>query len=97
MRYFVSRAFTILFAFLSCSLIQAEQLPTVAQLEKDFADPPTEYRPRTRYWWFGGAVTREELARELKGMKEQGLAGVEIQSVYDALPAVTSHKPVDYV
>jgi alpha-L-rhamnosidase len=96
MRYFVSRASAILFAFLSCSLIQAEELPTAAQLEKDFADPPMEYRPRTRYWWFGGAVTREELARELKGMKEQGLAGVEIQSVYDALPAVTSHKPVDY-
>lgn len=55
-----------------------------------------EYRPRTRYWWFGGAVTRQELARELKGMKEQGLAGVEIQSVYDALPAVASHKAVVY-
>ena len=29
-------------------------------------------------------------------MKEQGLAGVEIQSVYDALPAVASHKTVVY-
>ena len=29
-------------------------------------------------------------------MKEQGLAGVEIQSLYDALPAVPGHKPVAY-
>jgi len=70
--------------------------PTIARLEQDFADPPMKYRPHTRYWWFGGAVTRDELARELKGMKEQGLAGVEIQSTYDALPAVPSHQPVTY-
>ena len=69
----------------------ARDLPTAVELERAFADPPMEYRPRTRYWWFGGAVTRGELARELKGMKEQGLAGVEIQSLYDALPAVSNH------
>ena len=74
----------------------ADILPTAAQLQRDFADPPMEYRPRTRYWWFGGAVTRKELARELRGMKEQGLAGVEIQSLYDALPIVRGHKPVVY-
>ncbi|MGD1020253.1 MAG: glycosyl hydrolase [Verrucomicrobiia bacterium] len=74
----------------------ADIRPTAAQLQHDFADPPMEYRPRTRYWWFGGAVTREELARELAGMKEQGLAGVEIQSLYDALPVVPGHKPVVY-
>jgi hypothetical protein len=74
----------------------ADGLPTAAQLERDFANPPMDYRSRTRYWWFGGAVTRQELARELKGMKEQGLAGVEIQSLYDALPAVPGHKPVVY-
>jgi hypothetical protein len=86
----------ILFGGFLASASMAEGLPTAAQLQHDFANPPMEYRPRTRYWWFGGAVTRQELARELKGMKEQGLAGVEIQSLYDALPAVSGHQPVVY-
>ena len=89
-------ASVVLFGFLLCPVCRSEELPTAARLEKEFANPSMEYWPRTRYWWFGGAVTREELARELKGMKEQGLAGVEIQSVYDAAPQVKSHKPVDY-
>ncbi len=92
MRFFCA----ILFGGFLASASLAEGLPTAAQLQRDFANPPMEYRPRTRYWWFGGAVTRQELARELKGMKEQGLAGVEIQSLYDALPAVPGHKPVAY-
>ncbi|HUJ08914.1 MAG TPA: glycosyl hydrolase [Verrucomicrobiae bacterium] len=96
MRKFYLLAAAILYGFLLCSRSPAQDLPTAAQLEKDFADPPLEYRPRTRYWWFGGAVTRKELARELRGMKEEGLAGVEIQSIYDALPAVGDHKPVNY-
>jgi hypothetical protein len=83
-------------ASLRCSVSLANELPTAKQLECDFADPPMEYRPRTRYWWFGGAVTREELARELKGMKEQGLAGVKIQSLYDALLAVYNHTTVTF-
>jgi hypothetical protein len=86
----------IVFGGFLASASLAEVLPTAAQLERDFANPPMEYRPRTRYWWFGGAVTRPELARELTGMKEQGLAGVEIQSLYDAWPAVPGHKPVVY-
>ncbi|HVM62456.1 MAG TPA: glycosyl hydrolase [Verrucomicrobiae bacterium] len=87
-------------AFLGCLVttltLFADNLPTAAQLEREFANPPIEFRPRTRYWWFGGAVTRRELARELAGMKQQGLGGVEIQSIYDALPAVPDHKPVLY-
>ncbi len=79
-----------------CSVSLAGELPTAKQLETLFRDPPMEYRPRTRYWWFGGAVTREELARELNGIKEQGLAGVEIQSLYDATPAVSNHTTVTF-
>jgi hypothetical protein len=36
----------------------------------------------TRWWWFGGAVTPEEVTRELTFMKEAGLRGAEIQPVY---------------
>lgn len=35
-----------------------------------------------RWWWFGPAVTKPEIARELRVMKENGIGGVEIQPVY---------------
>ena len=35
-----------------------------------------------RWWWFGPAVTDEELARELEVMKAGGIGGVEVQPVY---------------
>lgn len=35
-----------------------------------------------RWWWFGPAVTRHELQRELEVMKAGGIGGVEIQPVY---------------
>lgn len=36
----------------------------------------------TRWWWFGGAVAREEITRELTMMRDAGLRGVELQPVY---------------
>jgi hypothetical protein len=36
----------------------------------------------TRWWWFGGAATPEEITRELSLMSESGLRGVELQPVY---------------
>ncbi len=35
-----------------------------------------------RWWWFGPAVERDELAREMRTMKAGGIGGVEIQPVY---------------
>jgi hypothetical protein len=35
-----------------------------------------------RWWWFGPAVEKTELARELRAMKAGGIGGVEIQPVY---------------
>jgi hypothetical protein len=36
----------------------------------------------TRWWWFGGAITPDEITRELTLMRAAGLRGVEIQPVY---------------
>ena len=47
-----------------------------------FAAPPEAGKPMTRWWWFGGAVTPEEVTRELTFMKQAGLRGAEIQPVY---------------
>jgi len=35
-----------------------------------------------RWWWFGPAVTPDELEREMRLMKESGIGGFEIQPVY---------------
>lgn len=44
-----------------------------------------------RWWWPGGDVTNEEIARELRIIKDAGLGGVEIQSFKDGLnPAPTA-------
>jgi hypothetical protein len=51
-------------------------------LRRLFSDPPASAMPMTRWWWFGGAVTPEEITRELTFMKDAGLRGAEIQPVY---------------
>jgi hypothetical protein len=35
-----------------------------------------------RWWWFGPTVTKPELAREMRNMKEGGIGGFEVQPVY---------------
>jgi hypothetical protein len=35
-----------------------------------------------RWWWFGPAVTKTELEREMRLMKDGGIGGFEVQPVY---------------
>jgi hypothetical protein len=56
--------------------------PAVEALSRVFTSPPDTAKPMTRWWWFGGAVTRAEITRELTFMREAGLRGAEIQPVY---------------
>ncbi|MGH9581795.1 MAG: glycosyl hydrolase, partial [Bryobacteraceae bacterium] len=51
-------------------------------LHSAFIHPPANARIMMRWWWFGPAVTDEELACELRAMKAGGIGGVEIQTVY---------------
>ena len=55
---------------------------TVEEVSAGFASPPDDSRVMMRWWWFGPAVTREGLERELQAMRAGGLGGVEIQPVY---------------
>jgi hypothetical protein len=75
------------------SALQAQQAPPsppmttqagnhLGDLRRGFVSPPADARPMMRWWWFGPAVTRAELARELQTMKAGGIGGVEIQPVY---------------
>jgi hypothetical protein len=45
----------------------------VSELRRGFASPPNDARMMVRWWWFGPAVTRPELEREMRFMKEGGI------------------------
>jgi hypothetical protein len=51
-------------------------------LREGFLNPPPDSRPMMRWWWFGPAVTKAEIKKELETMKSAGIGGVEIQPVY---------------
>ena len=55
---------------------------TVAGLRKVFLAPPSEARPMVRWWWFGVAVEKPEILRELEQMKTDGIGGAELAFVY---------------
>jgi len=54
----------------------------IAAVREHFAAPPDYARPMMRWWWFGPAVTRPELEREILAMKTGGIGGFEVQPVY---------------
>jgi hypothetical protein len=58
------------------------QTDSPAAIRAGFATPPDDSKPMMRWWWFGPAVEKTELARELRAMKAGGIGGVEIQPVY---------------
>ncbi|HEX6045360.1 MAG TPA: glycosyl hydrolase [Pyrinomonadaceae bacterium] len=54
----------------------------IDELERGFRRPPDNARIMMRWWWFGPAVTKPELEREMRLMKEGGIGGFEVQPVY---------------
>jgi hypothetical protein len=65
---------------LSSSMLPAQD--SGSSLYRQFLNPPSNARPMMRWWWFGSAVTKPELKKELETMHEAGIGGVEIQPVY---------------
>jgi hypothetical protein len=55
---------------------------SIVDLHRRFENPPPDARPMMRWWWFGPAVTKPELKKELETMRGAGIGGVEIQPVY---------------
>jgi hypothetical protein len=53
-----------------------------ASLKQQFQSPPADARPMMRWWWFGTAVEKPEILRELQQMKADGIGGVELAFVY---------------
>src|SRR3954452_12669514 len=79
--------FSIFFAFaLIVTVIRAAYPAGIDDLQKGFSAPPDDARIMMRWWWFGPAVTKPEIERELRVMKDAGIGGVEVQPVYPLLP-----------
>ena len=62
--------------------VVAQSGPNLIQLTESFAHPPGDCRIMVRWWWFGPAVTKSEITRELEEMKAAGIGGVEIATLY---------------
>lgn len=72
-----------LVTFLLFSLLASSQAPgRLDAIYRGFVSPPDNARIMMRWWWFGPAVEKPELERELRVMKTAGIGGVEIQPVY---------------
>lgn len=71
----------LIFGFIvgSCTLPVAAPID---DLQRSFMTPPDNARIMMRWWWFGPAVTKAELEREMQLMKEGGIGGFEVQPVY---------------
>ena len=68
--------------FVQASVAAAQLDGSLSALEQSFANPPDDCRIMVRWWWFGPAVTKPELQRELDEMKAEGIGGVEIATLY---------------
>jgi hypothetical protein len=63
-------------------LLPAAGPASIAELRRAFEHPPDDARIMVRWWWFGPSVSKPELRRELRAMKDGGIGGVEVQTVY---------------
>ena len=86
-RYFIKTVklfFTIIVPSVIAFLILARTSAVLAadisaaELEKGFADPPTESRICAYWWWLNGNVTAESITRDLEEMKKMGWGGAAI-------------------
>ena len=55
---------------------------SISALREGFLNPPASARPMVRWWWFGAAVEKTEILRELQQMKRNGIGGAELAFVY---------------
>ncbi|MCS6954223.1 MAG: hypothetical protein NZM33_15345 [Bryobacteraceae bacterium] len=70
---------------LGAAFAAAVASPAAASLDllrQGFQNPPADSRVLMRWWWFGPAVTKAQLEREMRRMKVAGFGGFEIQPVY---------------
>jgi hypothetical protein len=55
---------------------------TLQNLQAGWKKPGRTYRPHTRWWWPGNALTKEDITFQLEQMAKQGMGGVEIMTAF---------------
>ena len=55
---------------------------TSASIRQGFQTPPPDCRIMMRWWWFGPAVSKPEIKRELEQMQAAGIGGAEVANLY---------------
>ena len=70
----------VLLGVLPMRLLSAQT--AIEKLKANFENPPDDARPMMRWWWFGLAVEKPEIRRELEQMKADGIGGAELAFVY---------------
>ncbi len=78
----IACAALLFLSFLKIPVVVAQSDPNLIRLTDSFAHPPDDSRILVRWWWFGPAVTKPEIKRELEEMKAAGIGGVEIATLY---------------
>ena len=78
--------FLLLFLSFLCFFVAKAPAQSINELQRGFERPPDDAKIMMRWWWFGPAVTKAELEREMRLMKEGGIGGFEVQPVYPLLP-----------
>ncbi len=73
---------SVLVLLLGCAFVAAQAQTNLALLEKTFQTPPDNAKPMVRWWWFGPAVTKPEILREMQQMKAGGFGGFVIHFDY---------------
>lgn len=70
-----------------------------SEIRQQLLHPADKAKGKTRWWWYGGAVEKEELIRELDFMKEAQIGGVELQIMYplEADNAEKGIRNIDYL
>jgi hypothetical protein len=65
-------------ACLAVALVALADPAPGAPLDREaFANPPMDCRPQTRWWWHANALTKDDISRQLREMRAQGLGGTE--------------------
>lgn len=77
---------TISFSLITIFLFNSLAFSQKVDLQKGFQNPSDDARIMMRWWWFGSAVTKPEIEKELRTMRDGGIGGVEVQPVYPLLP-----------
>lgn len=55
---------------------------TLQRLQAGWQKPARTYRPHTRWWWPGNALTKADITFQLEQMAAQGMGGVEIMTAF---------------